>query len=69
MPNEHALEQEVAKYGLKFHIKNIERPPFWSGFRIMPVTLEFWEKKPFRLHKRQLFTRLENTWQHHFLFP
>jgi pyridoxamine 5'-phosphate oxidase len=52
-----ALEKEVAKYAAKFGISKIPRPDHWSGFRIVPVSIEFWKDGAFRLHDRVVFSR------------
>ncbi len=45
------LVAEVAKLGVE-HGLNPPRPPFWGGFRIVPVEIEFWADGAFRLHDR-----------------
>lgn len=59
-----ALVAEVAKLGLT-HGANPPRPPFWGGFRIAPVEIEFWADGPFRLHDRFRFTRqnVDEAWK------
>ncbi len=52
-----ALEKAVAHYALKFGIGDIPRPPYWRGYAIVPVSMEFWADKRFRLHDRLRFTR------------
>ena len=48
------LEDKVEKYRLKFEGKLVNRPEYWSGFRVIPHAIEFWDKKPCRLHDRVL---------------
>ncbi len=65
------LEKEVARYAAKYAIKNVDRPPHWSGFRLTPNQIEFWRDRPFRLHDRLVFRRqtADDAWQTSKLFP
>ena len=51
-----ALMAEVAKI-TAMHGPNPKRPPFWGGFRLEPLEIEFWADGPFRLHDRFRWTR------------
>ncbi|MCW1932476.1 pyridoxamine 5'-phosphate oxidase [Pararhodobacter zhoushanensis] len=55
-----ALMADVAKMSLR-HGTNPPRPPYWGGFRITPVEIEFWADGAFRLHDRFRFTRLNDA--------
>jgi pyridoxamine 5'-phosphate oxidase len=48
----------------------VERPPHWSGFRLMPQAIEFWKDGAFRLHDRVRFTRDDwGNWTRQRLYP
>lgn len=66
-----ALEKEVARYTAKFAIGDIPRPNYWSGWRLAPISIEFWHDRPFRLHDRVVFTRSgpDEDWQKTRLYP
>jgi pyridoxamine 5'-phosphate oxidase len=63
------LEQRVAEYDEKYHGQKVPRPPFWSGFRLTPETIEFWYGKPNRLHERLLYLRDGSGWRVQRLYP
>jgi pyridoxamine 5'-phosphate oxidase len=66
-----ALEAAVAAHALKYAIGDVPRPPHWSGFRIKPLSIEFWHDRPFRLHDRVVFRRAnaEANWAKARLYP
>ncbi len=64
-----ALEARVAKYAARHAIGTVPRPDFWSGFRVVPEHVEFWEDRPFRLHERTVWDLVDGVWQSHKLYP
>ncbi len=66
-----ALEKRIAEYALKFGIGEVPRPPHWRGYRLIPMTIEFWRNRPFRLHDRLVFSRESAGagWARSRLFP
>jgi pyridoxamine 5'-phosphate oxidase len=69
LPDRLALEKKIAEFGLKFGLGKVPRPPHWTGFRIVPESLEFWRDRPFRLHERLVFSRSGDGWTTSRLFP
>ena len=66
---ERLLESRVAEFEQRFEGKPVPRPPYWSGFRLTPDRIEFWKGMPSRLHRRELYTRLDEEWSVEILFP
>jgi pyridoxamine 5'-phosphate oxidase len=69
MEGEWTLEQEVARYTLKYAIGTVPRPPFWGGFRVAPTRFEFWQDMTHRLHRRWEILRTPDGWSTRQLFP
>jgi len=65
------LEASVAKATARYAIGTVPRPPHWTGFRILPVSIEFWADRPFRLHDRVMFSRPapDGDWAKARLYP
>ncbi len=63
------LEKRVARYAMKFAVGTVPRPPHWSGYRLMPERIEFWEEGPFRLHRRLVYHRDGDDWSMERLYP
>jgi pyridoxamine 5'-phosphate oxidase len=67
----HAFEKAIALYAAKFAIGTIPRPPNWTGYRLRPLVIEFWQERPFRLHDRLEFRRetFDAPWRKTRLYP
>ena len=63
------LKQRVAEFGAKHLIGTVPRPPHWSGFRLQPHLIEFWQDGAFRLHDRLTFMKTETGWAPGRLYP
>jgi pyridoxamine 5'-phosphate oxidase len=66
-----ALETEIAKATARYMIGAVPRPEYWSGFRIIPLEIEFWSERKFRLHERLVFRRTTpaSSWTKTRLYP
>ena len=63
------LERRVEEFSRRFDEGKVPRPTYWSGFRVVPQRVEFWEEQPSRLHDRMLFIREGEGWRRERLFP
>lgn len=64
-----ALEAALADTTAQYDAGPVPRPPHWSGFRVVPTQIEFWQDGAYRLHDRIQFQRVEQGWTRTQLFP
>ena len=66
-----AFEKAIALTMAKYAIGTIPRPPYWVGYRLDPLVIEFWQDRPYRLHDRIEFRRSANVapWSKTRLYP
>ena len=69
LPNRRRLLERVARYGIRFGIGAVPRPPNWGGYRLVPHRIEFWRRRPWRLHERVVYERAEEGWTATSLYP
>ena len=63
------LAQNEKRYNSEFEGKTIERPPYWGGYRVKPITIEFWQGRESRLHDRIQYTLEAGEWKVERLAP
>jgi pyridoxamine 5'-phosphate oxidase len=63
------FEARYQEMAARFEGGPVPRPPHWSGFRVEPMTIEFWSDREHRLHERRLFVRADEGWREGLLYP
>jgi pyridoxamine 5'-phosphate oxidase len=69
LPDRALFEARYEESKRKFEGMAVPRPPYWSGYRVVPERIEFWSDRPHRLHERRLFTLTGNGWIEGLLYP
>ena len=71
LENRQALKDAVAALEERFDGKeDIDRPPYWSGYRVIPQRMEFWHDGEYRLHTRMMYTKDDSgNWSREMLYP
>ncbi|MBL8646273.1 MAG: pyridoxamine 5'-phosphate oxidase [Sphingosinicella sp.] len=63
------LEGRVAEFTAKYDGGDVPRPPHWSGYRVVPSRIEFWQNRESRLHERYIYDRDGNGWARSMQYP
>ncbi len=65
------FQERISTVTQDFAGQDVPRPPFWSGFRVVPRRIEFWEEGEFRIHRREIFERKTEvrSWEVKKLYP
>ena len=69
LKNRKELENKFAEYSQKYKNKIIPRPTYWTGFRVKPSLIEFWQDMSFRLHDRVAYKKSGKNWLTKRLYP
>jgi len=69
MENWGEFEARINKFEKEFEGREVDRPPFWSGYRVVPKRIEFWEEGEFRIHHRKVYEKSGDGWNFIEIYP
>ncbi|AOX21158.1 pyridoxamine 5'-phosphate oxidase [Kozakia baliensis] len=69
LPDRAVFEHRIAEATARYEGQEPPRPPNWSGFRVIPQIIEFWQDRPYRMHDRATWTREGEGWDVTRLYP
>jgi pyridoxamine 5'-phosphate oxidase len=69
MANWQEFEDRIAEVEKKFADQKVPRPEFWSGFRVVPNRIEFWQEGDFRIHHREVYEKSDDQWTVKKIYP
>jgi pyridoxamine 5'-phosphate oxidase len=69
LPSRDVFDTRLRHFDEKYTGASVPRPPFWSGYRLVPSRIEFWTAHPNRLHHREVFDRDGQEWRVRLLYP
>jgi pyridoxamine 5'-phosphate oxidase len=69
MPSHRSLLARWRRLARALRGRDVPRPAYWMGYRIVPDTIEFWTRGAHRLHLREAYVRRRGRWRHAFLQP
>ena len=69
LPSREIFLAQFDEMEARFEGQDVPRPPHWSGFRVAPRQIEFWQDRAHRLHERRLFTKEGDGWREGLLYP
>ncbi|EAT09739.1 pyridoxamine 5'-phosphate oxidase [Sphingobium sp. 10 DY56-G10] len=69
LPDRQVFMDRFEEVSARFEGGAVPRPPHWSGFRVTPDRIEFWQDRAHRLHERRLFEREGANWREGLLYP
>jgi len=64
-----ALDKSLEHFTEKFEGVEVPLPDFWGGYAVTPVSFEFWQGRPNRLHDRIIYETASDSWSHKRLAP